>query len=119
MITNSRKTYFQKRLRQMLDEAVQGANQTDKAEDVDKLPDPSDRATKEMELNLARIMQERNNGLIRKIEQALDRIDDGTYGICEECEEDISEQRLKARPFSILCVECKTLKERFERVAEA
>ena len=46
-----------------------------------------------------------------KIQETLKRIDDGTFGICQECGEEISESRLKARPVATLCVECKRMQE--------
>jgi DnaK suppressor protein len=61
-------------------------------------------------------LQERNGGPIRKIEEALERIEAGTYDICGECEEQISEKRLKARPVNTLCIECKRKEEGFEKV---
>ena len=56
-------------------------------------------------------MRERNKGLVRKIEQALEKIDNGTFGICEECEEGIPEARLTARPVTTLCIDCKREQE--------
>ena len=53
--------------------------------------------------------------LISKIREALDRIDDGTFGICESCGEEISEKRLKARPVTTLCIDCKKKQEANER----
>jgi DnaK suppressor protein len=54
--------------------------------------------------------------LLRKIDEALDRMEQGTYGICERCEKEIPFQRLKARPVTTLCIECKTLQEQEERM---
>ncbi len=92
-----------------------GKNDMEKIEPANN-PDPSDRATAESELNFTLRMRERNNGLVRKIEQALKRIDEGTFGICEECGEDISEGRLKARPITTFCIDCKRKQELNEAV---
>jgi len=59
-------------------------------------------------------MKDRDRNLIVKIREALDRIDQGTYGICEECGEEISERRLMARPVTTLCIDCKTRQEEDE-----
>jgi DnaK suppressor protein len=56
-------------------------------------------------------MSERERRNLREIDAALDRIDDGTYGTCEECSEPISEARLKALPYATLCVDCKADRE--------
>jgi len=53
--------------------------------------------------------------LIKKIDEALDRIDQSTYGICERCEEEIPYPRLKARPVTTLCINCKTMEEQEEK----
>lgn len=56
-------------------------------------------------------IREREGRFIGKIKKALQKIDDGTYGICEECGEPISEKRLEARPVAMLCIECKREQE--------
>ncbi|MFC1888936.1 RNA polymerase-binding protein DksA [Thermodesulfobacteriota bacterium] len=60
-------------------------------------------------------LHDRNIKLLRKIEEALERIEEGEFGICEECEEAISIHRLKVRPMATLCIECKEEKEKRER----
>ena len=62
-------------------------------------------------------ISDRESKLIRKIQQALDRMEDGDYGICDRCEEDISIARLRARPVTTLCIECKTRQESLERAS--
>jgi DnaK suppressor protein len=57
-------------------------------------------------------LSERERGLLREIDEALDRIDEGSYGDCEECGEPIGEARLKALPYATLCVDCKADRER-------
>ena len=62
-------------------------------------------------------IRDRERKLIFKIQDALRRLDDGNYGICEECGEEIGIERLKARPVTTLCIECKSSQEIEERKA--
>ena len=78
--------------------------------------DPLDRATEERSRNDRIRMHDRESRLIVKIKKALLAIEEGTYGICEECEEPISIARLKARPVTNYCINCKTRQEARERV---
>ncbi len=78
--------------------------------------DPLDRATEEQARNDQWRMRDRERQLIAKIKDRLQAIDDGTYGICEECEEPISMARLKARSVTSFCIDCKTKQEIFERI---
>lgn len=81
----------------------------------DTFPDPTDRANLETDRNFLLRIRDRERKLILKIKEALARIDDGTFGICEECGEEISEERLKARPVTTLCIQCKTKAEEEEK----
>ena len=74
-------------------------------EDVSNIADPADRATQEEEFALELRTRDRERKLIKKINAALLRIDDGTYGYCEETGEEIGIERLEARPVATLCVE--------------
>jgi len=78
-------------------------------------PDPNDRATQESEFSLELRTRDRERKLIRKIEEALKRIDDGTYGYCNETGEEIGIKRLEARPVATLCVEAQERRERREK----
>ena len=80
------------------------------------LPDPTDRASLESDRNFTLRIRDRERKLIGKIKEAMARIDTGAYGICESCGEEISEARLKARPVTTLCIECKTKQEEDEKV---
>lgn len=73
--------------------------------------DPNDRATQEEEFSLELRTRDRERKLMAKIDESLNRIDSGEYGICEECGVDIGINRLKARPTAELCIDCKTLQE--------
>jgi DnaK suppressor protein len=109
--------FFKKLLNQRLDELFDEANKTvsGMSNHKENLPDPSDRASLESDRNFMLRIRDRERKLIGKIKEALDRIENGTYGICEECSEDVSEERLKARPVTTLCIECKTRQENEER----
>jgi DnaK suppressor protein len=74
-----------------------------------------DRATFESERGTMLRIRDRESKLIRKIQRALENLDDGTYGICEVCEKEIAIERLKARPVTTLCIQCKTKMEALER----
>lgn len=79
--------------------------------------DPLDQASHdEVQDNLFRI-RDRESRLIKKIRNALECIEDGTYGICEVCGEEISYKRLEARPVTTKCIECKIKEENLERAA--
>ena len=76
-----------------------------------------DKATFEADRSFRLRMRDRENKLIRKIEKSLTKIDEGTFGICEVCGEDIAIQRLKARPVTTCCIACKNKMEAMEKVA--
>lgn len=81
----------------------------------DNFADPTDRASHEANRNFELRIRDREHKLIKKIRKALDRIENGTFGICETCEEEISPERLKARPVTTQCIECKKREEDLER----
>jgi DnaK suppressor protein len=81
----------------------------------DQFPDPTDRASLEGNRNLLLRIRDRERKLITKIDEALGRFDDGSYGKCEECGEEIGIARLKARPVTTLCIDCKSMQEAQER----
>ncbi len=90
-----------------------------KGKSVQVLADPNDRATEEEILNLELRARDRERKLIRKIEEALQQIDDKEYGYCESCGIEIGIRRLEARPTATLCIDCKTLDEiREKRTAQ-
>lgn len=78
-------------------------------------PDPTDQATMESDRDFDLRIRDRERRLIRKIDQAMNRIKDGTFGICESCGGPISSKRLQARPVTTLCIDCKTAQEIEER----
>ena len=105
--------YFRKLLNEMLEEAHQKGNSTleELTDNNEVFADPADRATAESDRAFTLRIRDRERRLIRKIQAALQRMGDGTYGICEECGEDISIARLKARPVTRLCINCKARQE--------
>ena len=78
-------------------------------------PDPNDRATQESEFGLELRTRDRERKLLRKIDSALARIDEGSYGYCEETGEEIGLKRLEARPVATLCLEAQERRELAER----
>lgn len=79
-------------------------------------PDPLDRATIDDSRSGIYRIRSRESRLIKKIRSRLEAIEDGTYGICEDCEEPISMERLKARPVTSYCITCKNRREAYEKV---
>ncbi len=104
------------RMKTLLEEAEKTV--TGMTNDRDSFPDPTDRANLETDRNFLLRIRDRERKLIGKIKEALGRIEDGSFGICEECGEDISEERLKARPVTTLCIDCKTKAEEDEKQKE-
>ena len=83
--------------------------------DSTKLADPNDAATQEEEFRLELRTRDRERKLILKIDQALQRVDDGFYGFCEDTGEPIGIKRLEARPIATLCIEAQERHERMEK----
>ncbi|HEY6872991.1 MAG TPA: RNA polymerase-binding protein DksA [Geobacteraceae bacterium] len=105
---------LQEEMRALLGEA--GKTVLEMTSDTTNFPDPNDRATQESDRNFELRIRDRERRLINKIREALERIDDGTFGTCELCGEEISEGRLKARPVTTLCIDCKIEEERKEKI---
>jgi DnaK suppressor protein len=81
----------------------------------ENFPDPTDRASLEAERNFMLRIRDRESKLIKKIKKTLARIDKSTFGICDKCGDDIAIERLKARPVTTQCIECKTKEEALEK----
>ncbi|RMD78287.1 MAG: RNA polymerase-binding protein DksA [Gammaproteobacteria bacterium] len=84
-------------------------------DEAGNFPDPNDRASQESEFALELRTRDRERKLIRKIDQALARLDAHEYGYCDNCGQEIGIARLEARPTATLCIDCKTLEEIRER----
>jgi DnaK suppressor protein len=105
---------LQEEMRVLLEEA--GKTVSEMTADNTNFPDPNDRATQESDRTFELRIRDRERKLINKIKEALERIDDDTFGICEMCGEDISAARLKARPVTTLCIDCKIEQEKKEKL---
>jgi len=112
------KAYFLNKLTMWRDEIVRLNRETvyHLHEETGKHPDAADRATSETDRALELRARDRQRKLIDKIETAMERIEEGTYGYCEETGEPISLKRLDARPVATLSVEAQERHERRERV---
>jgi len=82
------------------------------------LPDLGDQATAEADQNFTLRLREREQKLLKKIDEAIERINAGAFEICESCGGPISAKRLKARPVTTLCIECKTKQEAEEKIRQ-
>jgi DnaK suppressor protein len=110
--------FFRNLLKGRVDELRSEAGKTVEGMDEDaNFPDPSDRATLETDRNSVLRIRDRERKLIFKIQEALQRLDGGEFGICEQCGEEIGLDRLKARPVTTLCIECKASQEIQEKKA--
>jgi len=108
--------FFRKLLTERLDNLLAEASDTvlGMTDEKTNFPDPTDRAALEADRNFTLRIRDRERKLIAKIREALERIDNGTYGICEICGAEISIERLKARPVTTQCIKCKTKQEEAE-----
>ena len=107
------KEYLTERLEDLLNQAdntVSGMTET-----KENFPDPTDRAALEADRNFMLRIRDREAKLIKKIKSALERIENDTYGSCDSCGEDISLKRLKARPVTTQCIDCKSKEEALEK----
>ena len=118
MMSENKMEYFRELLHQKLDELLSEANKTVTGMTVrdENMPDPNDRATLESDRNFTLRIRDRERKLIVKIKEALERIETGSYGVCEVCGEEISEARLIARPVTTYCIDCKKRQEMEEKV---
>ncbi|NBU20973.1 conjugal transfer protein TraR [bacterium] len=82
----------------------------------DDLPDETDLAASEINQNLIFKLRDRERQLLAKIDEALGRMDEGSFGVCQDCEEPIEPRRLEARPVSTLCIACKEKQEHREKI---
>lgn len=105
-------------LTQKIAELLEDAGKTVSEMTVAKenFPDPNDRASLEADRNFELRIRDRERKLIAKMREAIRRIDEGTFGICEDCGGHISEKRLLARPVTTQCIECKTKQEKLEKL---
>lgn len=81
-------------------------------------PELGDQASADIDRNFMLRLKGRERQLLKKIDEALEKIESGTYGVCEICGEDINIKRLEARPVTTMCIECKTEQEEEEKLRE-
>ena len=110
--------FFRHLLTQRLEELLIHADDTveELLDSQENLPDPLDRASVESDRIRTLRLRDRESMLIKKIRQSLEDIETGEYGNCEDCGEDISIERLKARPVTSFCIRCKTKRESIEKL---
>ena len=101
------------RRQELLDEALRTVGGM--ADSKENFPDPTDRASLESNRNAMLRIRDRERKLINKIDEALHRISSGSYGLCETCGGPIALDRLRARPVTTLCIDCKSDQEAQER----
>ena len=109
---------FKTLLEEKRDEIIKKAKQTldeDMTLDQDDLPDEMDLASSEYIQSMDFRLRGREKGLLSKLDLAIKKIEDGTFGQCESCDEPIGKKRLEARPETSLCIKCKEDQEREER----
>jgi DnaK suppressor protein len=116
-LTQQELEFFKGLLTQQLDDLLNQAKETVGAlmEDGTSSPDPLDRASEAMGRDFTLRIRDREYRLIQKIKTTLEKIQDGVFGICESCGEDISFARLKVRPVTSYCIHCKSKMEAMEK----
>lgn len=116
-MNDAQRTHFRKLLNswreQLIDDMLSTVHHMQ--DEAANFPDPNDRATQEEEFSLELRTRDRELKLVKKIEEALHKLDNHEYGYCESCGVKIGIRRLEARPTATLCIDCKTLDEIRER----
>ena len=109
--------YYKNKLEKMSQDILEGADKTltDMTDNSSNFPDPTDRASVESDRNFELRLRDRERKLLSKIKKASERIEDESFGICEDCGDDIGEKRLEARPVTTRCINCKTTQENSEK----
>ncbi len=107
------KNLFSQKIEELLGEA--GKTVSEMTGGTESFPDVTDRASQESDRNFELRIRDRERKLAKKMREALQRIEEGTFGICDVCGKKISDKRLMARPVTTLCIECKTKQEEQEK----
>ena len=118
-LTSGKIEFFKYMLNQKINELLGEAGKTvsEMTSSVkENYPDPNDRASLESDRNFELRIRDRERKLIIKMQEALKRMDDGIFGICDVCNGPISEKRLMARPVTTLCIDCKMKQEKMEKL---
>ena len=116
-MNDNQRGYFRRKLLSWRDEILRGSNETLRQlkEEESRVADMSDWASFETERNFQLRARDRERKLLSKIDEALRRIEEGTYGFCEETQEPIGLRRLEARPIATLSIEAQERHERREK----
>lgn len=116
-MNNKQQAHFQKILQTLKEELLGDVERTvhTMQEEATVFADPNDRASQESDIALELRNRDRERKLIKKIDEALERIENGEYGFCDSCGVEIGLKRLEARPTATLCIDCKTLEELREK----
>jgi DnaK suppressor protein len=116
-MNDTQREYFRRKLLNWREEILRGSNETLRQlkEEDNRVADMSDWASHETERNFQLRARDRERKLLSKIDEALRRIEDGTYGYCEETQEPIGLRRLEARPIATLSIEAQERHERREK----
>lgn len=117
-MNDMQKAYFKKKLEDWKADILRESKSTIALlqDESDKMPDANDRASSETDRSIELRARDRQRKLVKKIDQALKRIEDGSYGYCEHTDEPISLKRLDARPIATLSIEAQEAHERREKV---
>ncbi len=110
--------FFQKLLAGRLEDLLRESEKTVTGMTTSKegnFPDPTDRASLETDRSYLLRLKDRERKLVNKVQEAIKRIETGTFGICESCEGSISIKRLEARPVTTYCIDCKKNEEAQEK----
>jgi DnaK suppressor protein len=118
MLTEEKKRYFRSLLMEQLEELSANVRTRldNLAEVEEKSVDFVDQASVDSDLDSRLRFKERDSRLIAKINEALERLEEGTFGVCESCGKPIAEERLRARPVALYCIACKRKQEAQERL---
>ena len=103
------------KINELLDEAEKTVSEMTSSV-KENYPDPNDRASLESDRNFELRIRDRERKLILKMQEAIKRMDDGVFGICDVCGGPISEKRLMARPVTTSCIDCKMKQEKMEKL---
>lgn len=117
MLTEETKEYFKELLTLKLDDLIAEVNNTISGfvGPKDVYPDFVDQASMESDISFSLRLKERESRMMKKIRKALEKLDEGNFGVCEKCGREISEERLKVRPIAALCIKCKKKQEALEK----
>ena len=119
MVTDTKLMTIKKKLLKQRQDLLTEAGQTLNSKistEKESFPDPTDQAVAELDNNFLLRLRGREQKLLKKIDEAISRIDGGTYGVCESCGGQINSKRLEARPVTTLCIDCKIRQEEEEKM---